>query len=305
MFFSERFWTITIPRLSEVAALALVAALDRADSHLPPGVFRASADSLHDSRFSWAAGWILADIGAAPGVTLDLRTGFGIVWSEIFTPVIANPNMAQSRGAKIQALNASFTSEHLAQVRAQLKPAQQNALDAGAASVGRTKPIPAPRGRARADRYEAALVRAKLREHQLREAFGVEDMGEAPSAADRRALVKIMSAGATTQQIMEALEGRAAWCREQRMWRGNDTAELYLRLTWICEQTARFDEARAWAPAPPPERTVLRTEVGTFVGGRQVFDVDAPGATPAVQSEVSGEDPLGQWITQRGSKKAD
>lgn len=285
MFFSERFWSITAPKLSDVALAALVAGLELDSDKHPPGVFRATKDTLVE-RFRWAADYILGEFSAAPSVTIDQRAGLGVVWSEIHAPVIANPNMARSRGARVAAVHASFIPEVLALLRAQLKPAAQLALDAGAASVGRTKALPPPRTRARFDRYEATLIRAKLRERQLREPFGVEDMGEQPSVADRRAVVRIMGTGATSQQVLEALEGRAERCRQQRMWKGNDTAEKYLRLTFICDDTGRFQEALAWAPAPPIERAVVRTEHGTFVGGRQLTE---PPAVPA--AEVKFEDP--------------
>ena len=268
MFFSERFWTITALKLSDVALAAMVWGLDFGADKYAPGVFSAKAEDL--GRFKWAAGCILAEFVAAPGVTIDQRAGLGVVWSEIFAPKIANPNMARHRGKIVGKIQASFIPEVLALLRAQLKPAAQQALDAGVAEVGRTKPILPPRPRPRTDRYEATLIRAKLRERQLRDAFGVEDMGDEPTIADRRALVKIMGTGATAAQVLEALEGRAEDCRSRRMWRGNDTAELYLRITWICAETSRFEAALARAPAPAVRESVVKTEHGTFVGGHEL-----------------------------------
>ena len=117
MFFSERFWSITAPKLSDVALAALVAGLELDSDKHPPGVFRATKDTLVE-RFRWAADYILGEFSAAPSVTIDQRAGLGVVWSEIHAPVIANPNMARSRGARVAAVHASFISVVLALLRA-------------------------------------------------------------------------------------------------------------------------------------------------------------------------------------------
>ena len=270
---TENFWSITAPKLSDVSVAALVAALDRAPDELPPGVFRASFEHLHDSRFAWAAEYIMAELLAAPGVTIDQRAGLGVVWSEIGLRPVANPNMARPRARKIVELGASFVPALLERIKATLAANTAQAFEEAAKASGRRQSIPPAKMKPRGDPFEAPLARAKKLERQLRAQFDVEDLGERASMADRRAVVGIMSTGATSTQLLEALRGRAAWCGRQRWWDTTDTAEAYLRITWICATARRFEEMLTMAPSQPPEPgRVVKTEHGTFVGGRQIFE---------------------------------
>lgn len=273
MIFTERFRTYTLPKLTDVSVAALLSALLYPRGEYPPGVFEASPEHLRDSRFAWAAEYIAAEIAAAPGITVDTRTGLGVVWSEIHHPRVANPNMARARGERIARLASSFAVGMLSEISATLTPAARAAMEQGAAAAG-VKKIPPFRQKVQRDEYEVTLVRLKRLERELRARFdGVSDLGVSPSVADRRAVVDILSTGATDLQIFEAMEGRAADCQRGRHWEGKDTAEVFLRITWVCSRARRFESARASAPGEPPVKLeIVRNEHGAFFGGRQLVE---------------------------------
>ncbi len=279
MHLTERLRTHTLGKISDAAAAALLFALLYPRAALPPGVFEASADRLRDAhpRFAWAAAEIAAEIAAAPGVTVCTRTGLGVVRSEIHNPRIDNPSMANHRGRLIARTRASFMDSVVSELVAAMSSASGAALKAayGAELANlRKEGTPIPRQRsARSSDLDAVVARAKRMEHELRAQFeDITDRGGDPSAADRRAVVAIMSLGVTAPQFFQALQGRAVQCHRGRMWDGLDTAEHFLRIVWLCGSLKRFEDALASAPVDVVRGHVLRTEHGVFVGGRELAE---------------------------------
>lgn len=273
MVFSERLRTHTLPKLTDVTVAALLSALAFPRAQHPPGVFEATAERFRDSRFGWAAEYIAAEIAAAPGVTVCTRTGLGVVWSEIHHPTVANPNMARARGKLIAETATSFNDEMIRELVATLSTATAVALNQAYLENRAKRPPPTQRQRAQRDEFEDVLAAAKKLERELRAEFDVADLGPTPSPAERRAVVGILSTGATGEQLLEALEGRAADCRVSRHWDGKDTADLYLRITWICARPKRFEKALGAVPAEEPlPAEFIRNEHGTFIGGRELAE---------------------------------
>lgn len=278
MVFTDRFRTHTLAKISDAAVAALLTGLLYPRATLPPGVFEASAERLRDAhaRFSWAADYLAAEIAAAPGITVCSSTGLGVVWSEIHHPRIDNPSMARGRGRQIARTAASFMSGIIGELRGTLSEAAAEAMkDAYKAELVAMRregsQIPRQRAAPRQNEFDRAAVRAKQMEHEFRAEFdGVVDLGAVPGAADRRAVVNIMSTGVSSAELFKAMEGRAAQCRRARMWDGLDTAEQFLRIVWLCASPRRFADALAAAPVEDVRGQVLRTEHGTFVGGREV-----------------------------------
>lgn len=305
--FTERLRTHTLAKITDTASSALLFALLFPRSDLPPGVFEASASRLSDAhpRFAWAAAEIAAEIGAAPGVTVCSTTGLGIVWSEIHTIRVDNPNMAQHRGRLIARTGASFMEALRKEVAAAVSAACAEALRVSYHDeLGKLKKAGkvVPRQRAVRSSLHGGITRAKRLERELRAEFeGVEDMGEEPSAAELRSVVAIMGLGVTLQQLHQALQGRAVLCRRDRMWDGIDTAEYFLRIGWLCASLKRFHDALALVPYDRPKSSVVTTEHGTFVGGRQLYD----GASEDRQPEAPAPGDTGvidDWLITNGHK---
>lgn len=298
---TERLRTHTLGKITDAAAAALLLGLIYPRAALPPGVFEASADRLRDAhpRFAWAAAEIAAEIAAAPNVVVCTTTGLGVCWSEIYSPRINNPSMAQHRGRLVARTGASFARELLDRMTVDASDTCRAALATGYEDELREMkkagtPIPRKR-RAQPSDLDSVVTRAKRMERELRAEFdGVEDMGGEPSAAERRDIVRILSLGVTAPQICQALQGRAVQCHRSRMWDGIDTAEEFLRLRWICSSLKRFEDALAAAPIERPKSAVVKTEHGTFVGGRQLIE-------PFIDPDPAPGDPrlLDEWLASR------
>lgn len=283
------FWNETAPRLSDMALAALLQVTLRQTEDLPAGVFRASPDAL-GIRFAWAVEQILEELAAAPGITFCSKTNLAVVWSIAEVAHPRSPGEAQAAGRRIGNTHASWAAGLKSAVATALGGSVREKFETGFKSCGPAPRFPSARRRKVADDIEASLVTIKRLERQLRAEFdGIAEIGERPTVADRLAVVRMLGAGLTVDDIMQALHGRAAKCRRSRVWQGHDTAEQFLRLGWLAEKRSRLDEAMRAAPAAHVEdNAIVRGPGGTFVGGRQLADEsDAPQvAAPFVDSEA-------------------
>lgn len=292
----DRFWSETADRLTDVALAALLAALLRRPAEYPVGVIHAWAVHFRDSRFAWAAEQIAGELAAAPGVTVDNKTGLAVIWSIAELGVPHSLSEALAVGRRVGATASSFTRELADRVQAPLSAALRDRVRAGVAEHIAYKGMRPQRPRPRVDPFEPLLAFAKKRERQLRAEFdGVDDRGEVPSAADRLAFVNALGAGYDPDDLLRALDGRAAKCRRSRLWQGTDTAESFLRIAWVFTEKRRIDDAIQAAPAAVEDTTIMRGPGGTFVAGRQVFD-DKP--DPAPSPPADGDDQLQQWVAR-------
>lgn len=300
MKFPERFWAETTPRLTDVAVAALLTVLLHRADELPPGVLRARAVDLEDTRFGWAAVQIAAEIAAAPGVTVDSTTGLAVVWEVAMHDLPRGPGPALAAGRRIGATQSSWTRELANRIGSQLTGSGREQFLVGLQETMAIRTVKPQRPRPRADRFEPELLLAKRLERQLRAEFdGVEDRGERPSAADRIAIVNALGLGLEIADILQALHGRAEKCRRSRLWQGHDTAEIFLNIAWVFADKRRIDEALRAAPAAPvPDNAIVRGPAGLFVAGRQVAE-SAPEQEPSPPPDSSGLQTITDWIDAR------
>lgn len=275
MKFTERFWTETIPRLSVAAEAALLHVLLRRSADLPPGVFNASAATFEElGRFAWAPSQIEAELAFAPGVVVDTRTKLAVVWEVALSDLPRAPMPARGHGRRIGLTAASWTPELYERTRQALDGTVRAAFVAGFAEKAKAGRPHAMKARPRVADIDPDVAMLKGLEHELRASFdGVTDGGKKASAADRLAIVKLLAHGVSVEDIAMALRGRAEKCARSRMWQDIDTAEHFLWLSWVCSTRSRFDDAVRSAPmSQASDVGLVRTQAGTFVGGRQLFE---------------------------------
>lgn len=287
MKFPDRFWVETTPRLTDAALAALLQTLLRPSDDLPVGVIKVRPLDFEATRFAWAATQIAGELAHAPGVTSDLGTGLAVVWAIAERDLPRGPGPAIAAGRRVGATLSSWTKELGNRIGSQLSGEGAVAFLKGLKESIEIRKLKPQRPRPRADPFEPMLAVAKKRERHLRAEFdGVDDLGEAASAADRLAFVKALSVGYSDADLLRALDGRAVKCRRSRMYQGGDTAETFLRIAWVFAEKWRIDDAIRAAPAAVEDNVIVRGPGGTFVGGRQL--VESP-AVPA--AEVKFEDP--------------
>lgn len=302
MKFPDRFWIETTPRLTDVALAALLTVLLRGADDLPPGVIRARAIDLEETRFAWAASQIADEIGAAPGITVDGDTGLAVVWELASRALPQGPGPALAVGRLLGATQSSWTKELAHRIGTQLTGKSVQQFLRGLQETIAIRKLKPQRPRPRSDRFEPDLLVAKRLERHLRAEFeGVEDRGERPGAADRIAIVNALGLGYETSDILQALHGRAEKCRRSRMWQATDTAEAFLRIAWVFAEKRRIEEALRTSPAVPvPDTAIIRGPGGTFVAGRQVF---APEAVPIPAApDGDGANPVRDWLNKQRSE---
>jgi hypothetical protein len=272
----EQFWSETIPRLSDLAVAALLYGLGNGPKDLPTGVVRSEVPAWESTRFAWAAQQITSELASAAGTSYDAGVGLLVVWSVATAELPRGPGPARHWGRAIAMTRASWVHELAKRLGSQMRGATQEAFREGLADKGaKIKSFAPLRPRPRADPFEADLVMAKALERQLRVEFAdIDDLGDKPSSADRRAFVGILAAGYTTEQVMDALRGRADKCRRSRRWRDIDTGQVFLRLTWICAEVRRFIEAEQVGASLSQDTTGIVVGEGgrKFVGGREVYE---------------------------------
>lgn len=272
----EQFWSETIPRLSDLAVAALLYGLGNGPKDLPAGVVRSEVPAWESTRFAWAAQQITSELASAAGTSYDAGVGLLVVWSVATAELPRGPGPARHWGRAIAMTRASWVHELAKRLGSQMRGATQDAFREGLADKGaKIKSFAPLRPRPRADPFEVDLAMAKALERQLRAEFAdVDDLGDKPSPADRRAFVNILAAGYTTEQVMDALRGRADKCRRSRRWRDVDTVQVFLRLSWLCAEVRRFVESEQVGASLSQDTTgIVVGESGRkFVGGREVFE---------------------------------
>lgn len=272
----EQFWTETIPRLSDLAVAALLYGLGNGPASLPAGVVRSEVPAWEATRFAWAAQQITSELATAAGTSYDAGVGLLVVWSVATAELPRGVGPAKHWGRSIAMTKASWVHELAKRLGSQMRGATQAAFQEGLADKGaKIKSFAPLRPRPRADPFEADIAAAKVLERQLRAEFpDVDDLGDKPSPADRRAFVGILAAGYTSEQVFDALRGRADKCRRSRRWRDIDTAQIFLRITWLCAEVRRFVESEQVGASLAQDTTgiVIGESGRKFVGGREVYE---------------------------------
>lgn len=268
----QSFWSETAPRLTEVSLAALLTALHRSGPDLPIGVIR-TGEAWLETRFAWAADQVAAEIAAAPGVAVDPAARLAVVWEVALGEQPRGPGPATLWARRLLATEASFSRE-LAQRLAKGMDGKTRA--AFQAQLPRTWPRfknPGLPPRRVADEFTAGLQQAKQLERQLRAEFpDVDDLGDKPTPADRRAFVGILGAGHSAQDVLDALCGRADKCRRHRRWKDIDTAQSFLRLAWLCANVRRFEDAGQVGASLKQDPTGIVTgPAGNFAHGLEVI----------------------------------
>ena len=304
MKFPERFWTETIPRLTDVSVAALLHALATAPESLPRGVIRASAGHWAETRYAWAATQIDAELSIAPGITVDPRAELAVVWEVATAELPPGVRPAAGWARRIALTQASFAHELADRLqrpmRGETRSSFQAALAAAGLKVKKTRKVTTLPPRPRADPFEPLLVAIKRYERSLRAELDVEDLGERPSAADRRAIVGVLAAGYDEEFVLDALAGRAEKCRKNPRWRDVDTAESYLRITWLCTDLRRLQEAQRVGAVikQEPESAVVVGEDGRrYFNGMEIFQTE-PAPDPNATLAPFDYDALGpnRWV---------
>lgn len=269
------FWTQTAPRLSDVSIAAVLTALHRAPEGIP-GVFMASASAWEDTRFGWAAGLIADEVAGTQGIVVDSTTGLALVWEIALAELPKGPKGATSWARRLISLQTSWARELGNRLRGIMEGSTLAAFEAEVTRLGWKRLKVAPmRQRVRVDPFEAELRAAKELEHQLRASFDeLDDLGATPRAADRRAFVQALAAGFDAEQIMDALRGRADKSRRSRRWKDIDTAQVFLRLVWLCGSPRRLQESeQVGASLRQEQGSIITGENGRrFAHGREIVE---------------------------------
>lgn len=231
-----------LPHVSDVSGGALLYFLILDAKRIMPGVAELTAGRLDASRYSYAARWILDELSGAPECSRDAYSGHLIAWPMIDT-LAAAPQQARAWATRLAALGSTWTPEAAARMQRRLTGASSKAF--GEAWKAAAK---APRSRAPAapapDRVDPQLRELKKLEQALRADFeGRTDLGDRPSADERILLIRALGLGFTAADIGRALRGRAAACRRSPTWKGEDTIEGFLRLTWLLGGADRIQRA--------------------------------------------------------------
>lgn len=237
----------TLRGLSDAAGLALLTFLDADQERFVLGVADVTFERLRSTRFGWAATHVLGELAAAPGCTFDPYAGLLICWHALDTSGAA-PMRALNRGRRLGAIRASFVDEAARRIRPALIRDAVIAFDRGFAEGRAKAPVSAtPRAPAgsSADGFETELRAAKLLEHGLRGELEAPDLGSKVTAAERGLYVRALGASVRPDDIDAALRGRATACRRRPLWRGESTADRFLRLTWLLAEHERITEALA------------------------------------------------------------
>jgi len=271
-----------LPGVSDVAAGALLYFLVLDAKRLMPGVCELTAGRLESSRYSYAARWIVDELSGAPECSRDAYSGHLVAWPMIDAAAAA-PQQARAWAQRLAGLGATWAPEAAARLQRRLSGASAKAFaEAWKAAVK------APRSRAPAapalDRVDPQLRELKKLEQALRADFPDRtDLGDRPSADERILLIRALGLGFTAADVGRALRGRAAACRRAPTWRGEDTAEGFLRLTWILGGADRLQKALSERlDAEPDEVGLVVGEDGRrFVAGMEVIDASAGEVTQA------------------------
>lgn len=276
MKFSPRFQAETLSRLTDVSVAALLMALSHGNEDLPVGVLPASSHFWAGTRFAWAANYVSGEISAAPGVTVDSGSGLAVVWEVATAESPRGPGPAVFWAKRIVATEASWAKELVKRLAARMNDVTRDVFVRTVAEQGwpRFKPSPV-KVRPRVDGFEPELHAAKRLEHRLRATFSdVDDLGELPSPADRRAFVTALGAGYSGEQVLDALRGQAEKCAKNRRWRDVDAAQSFLRISWVCSDANRFERAEQAGATLRQDPTTITIGVGgaKFVGGREVYE---------------------------------
>lgn len=269
----QSFWLETAPRLTDVSLCALLMGLNRSGVDLPVGVLR-TGEAWIETRFAWAADQVSAEIAAAPGVAVDPARRLAVVWDVALAEQPCGPQAAIAWARRMVANEATFSEELAKRLAKGMSSKTRAAFDPEIPRPWRFRSPGLP-PRRRGDQFAADLAMVKVLERQLRAEFpDVDDLGDRPSPADRRAFVGILGAGYTTEQVLDALRGRADKCRRSRRWRDVDTAQVFLRLSWLCAEVRRFIEAEQVGASLSQDTTgIVVGESGKkFVGGREVYE---------------------------------
>lgn len=300
MKYPVRFWEETIPRLTDVSVAALLHALADAPDHLPRGVVRSSAAVWSATRYAWAAEHITAEIAIAAGVTVDQRVELACIWELATAEVPPGPRAAVWWGQRIAQTQASFAPDLYRKMMAMMGPGSQAGFEQGYRSTGEK----VPRGRKvaprpRADDFEPLLASVKKLEAELRAELGAEPLGDTPSAADRRSFVNVLAAGYEAEYLMDALAGRAEKCRKAPRWRDIDTADTFLRITWLCGDLKRLQEAErvgAMLKQEPESPIIVGKDGRRYTHGMEIFEGAEPAVNPEAAKLVYENLPPNRWI---------
>lgn len=272
-----------LPHVSDVAGGALLYFLILDAKRLMPGVAELTAGRLDGSRYAYASRWILDELSGAPECSRDAYTGHLVAWPMIDTAAAA-PQQARAWAQRLAGLGASWTPEAAARLTKRLTGSSSKAFAAAwkaAAKASRSR-APAP---ATHDRVEPPLRELKLLERQLRSDFPERaDLGDRPSADERILLLRALGLGFTAADVGRALRGRAAACRRSPTWKGEDTAEGFLRLTWLLGGADRLQKALSERLDVDADEAglVVGQDGRRFVAGMEVVDaVSTDEVTPS------------------------
>mgnify|MGYP003552788832 FL=1 len=266
------FWTTTASRLTDVALAAVLSGLLREAEDLPLGVLR-TGSAWDETRFAWVSAQVSAELAAAPGVAVDPAGGLAIIWDVAVAELPRGIGPATLWGRRIAATKASFARELAQVLKGRMVEPTRGAFEmalrkAGWPRITSTKPPE----RAAADSFTAELALAKQLERQLRARFpDVDDLGDRPSPADRRAFVMVLGAGYSGEQVLDALRGQAEKCAKNRRWRDVDAAQSFLRVSWLCGSVARLERAeQVGASLKQDPGGIVTGPAGTFAHGLEI-----------------------------------
>lgn len=269
----ERFWQETCPRVTDVTLAALLQSLLHSPDTLPVGVINVATTAFEATRFAWAATQIAGELAIAPGLTVDSLSGLAVVWEVALAELPRGPYAAAYWGRRIADTQASWARELAKRLGSKMEPVTRAPFEKSLRESGWPKFKVTPmKPRRRVDGFEAELQLAKRTEHLLRSEFqDADDLGERPSPADRRAFVAILSAGFSVEQTLDALRGRADKCRRHRRWKDLDTAQVFLRLTWLCADVRRFvDAEQVGASLRQDPSGIVTGPAGNFAHGLEI-----------------------------------
>jgi len=272
------------PVIGHLPTLALLTFLVEDEHRFVPGICELSSQRLIKLGLDFAVRDILAALAGVPGLTVDPYAEMVVVWEMIDHGRGWSKPQAIGLARRLAASPASFCSEVARRIRARLSPDVAEAFTAAyKTSGGKARPSVPPR---HVDPLGPALADLKRLEQSLRADFpGRSDLGASPSPADRALVVRTLAMGYTTADIGRALRGQAASAARKPLWSCEDTAESWVRLTWILSDVGRLRRALSERPAGETAGVVALDDGRRFAPAGEIVEARKTAPEPIVARE--------------------
>lgn len=288
------FWRKVAPVLPDIPALALATFLEEDHEQLVPGVADVSSTRLLASRWHWAVVDVHAALTGVADLTHDTYSGLIVCWPMIDAiPRLSKKQavgFARRLGGSVG--HASFAGEVVRRVTTRLDGDVREVFAAEFRAAGGKVRRPAVPPAAPPDWLREQLLELKALEHSLRSIFPDRaDLGRKPTQTERALVVRTLGLGYTVANIADALRGQAAAAERRPTWKGEDTAESWVRLTWILSSSERLRRALSERPFAQTKPSLVEGDDGRrFAAGAEIFEVGPTTAPTTIEARTYSPD---------------